>query len=60
MTPLGYLQGAAKDKCYADKPEKIVALKDNIREAIAKIQLPIIGNVLKNQTDRVWPAEATI
>ena len=28
-----------KDKCYADKPETIDALKDNIREAICEIQL---------------------
>ena len=26
-----YLRGAAKDKCYADKPETIDALKDKIR-----------------------------
>ena len=25
--------GAVKDKCYADKPQTIDALKDNIREA---------------------------
>ena len=29
--------GAIKDKCYADKPETIDVLKDNIREAIAEI-----------------------
>ena len=33
-----YLWGALKDKCYADKPETIDALKDNIREAISEIQ----------------------
>ena len=38
------LWGAVKDKCYADKPEIIDALKDNIRE----IQLHTIDNVLKN------------
>ena len=33
MTPLDYyVWGAVKDKCYADKPETIDALKDNIRE----------------------------
>ena len=38
LTPLDYyLWGAVKDKCYADKPETIEALKDNIREAIGKI-----------------------
>ena len=35
LTPLDYyLWSAFKDKCYADKPETIDALKDNIREAI--------------------------
>ena len=29
-----YLWSAVKDKCYANKPELIDALKDNIREAI--------------------------
>ena len=41
-----YLWGAAKDKCYADKPETIDALTDNIREAIGEIQLHTIDNVL--------------
>ena len=54
LTPLdNYLWGAVKDKCYADKPEAIDALKDNIREAIDGIQLHTIDNVLKNSTDRL-------
>ena len=45
LTPLDYyLWGAVKDKCYADKPETIEALKDNIREAIGEIQLHTILN----------------
>ena len=49
LTPLDYnLWGAVKDKCYADKSETIDALKDNIREAIDKIQLHTIDNVLKS------------
>ena len=48
-----YLLGAVKDKCYADKPETIDALKDNIREAIGAIHLHTIDNVLKNWSDRV-------
>ena len=48
-----YLWGAAKDKCYADKPETIDALKGDIREAIGKIQLHTIDNVLKYWTNRV-------
>ena len=54
MTPLDYyLWGAVKDNCYADKPEAIDALKDNVREAIVGTQLHIVDNVLKNWTDRV-------
>ena len=31
LTPLDYyLWGTVKNKCYADKPKKIVSLKDNI------------------------------
>ena len=48
-----YLWRAVKDKCYADKPEKIDVLKDNICEAIGEIQLQTIDNMLKNWTDRV-------
>ena len=40
--------GAVKDMCYAEKPVTIEALKDNIREAISKIQLHTFDNVLKN------------
>ena len=54
LTPLDYyLWGIVKDKLYADKPETINALKDNIREAIGEIQLHTIDNVLKNWNDRV-------
>ena len=45
--------GAVKDKYYADKPETIYALKDNIREVIGDIQLHTIENVLKNWTNYV-------
>ena len=54
MKPLEYyLLGAVRDKFYADEPETIDALKDNIREAIGGIQQHTIDNVLKNCTDRV-------
>ena len=46
-----YLWAAVTDKCYADKPETIDALMDNIHEAIGKIQLHTIDNVLKNWID---------
>ena len=47
-----YLWDAVKDKCYADKPEAIDALKD-IRKAIGEIQLNTTDNVFKNWTDCV-------
>ena len=54
LTPLDYyLWCAVIDKCYADKPGTIDALKGNIREAIGKIQLHTIDNMLKNWTDHV-------
>ena len=54
MTPLDYhLWGAVKNKCYADKPETIDALKDNVHQAIGEIQLHTIDNGIKNWTDRV-------
>ena len=34
-----YVISVVKDKCYADKPEIIEALKENIREAIGEIRL---------------------
>ena len=52
------LWGAVKDKCYADKPEIIDALKDNILGAIGEIQLHTIDNVLKNWTDRGQPRQS--
>ena len=54
LTPLDYyLWDAVKDNCYADKPQTIEALKDNIREAIDEIQLQTIDNLSKIWTDRV-------
>ena len=54
LTPLDYyLWEAVKDKCYANKPETIDALKNNIRAAIAEIKLHKIENLLKNWTDRI-------
>ena len=54
-----YLLAAVKDKCYADKPETIDALKDNIREAVDQIQLHTNDNVLKiGPILWAWPAEA--
>ena len=58
LIPLDYyLWVAVKDECYADKPETIDALKDNICEAISEVQLHTMDNVLNNLTDRVWPRQ---
>ena len=62
LTPLDYyLWGTVKDKCYADKPDTIDALKDNIHDSIfiGEIQLHTIDNVLKNWTDRVVYCKAS-
>ena len=60
LTPFNYyLWGAVKGKCYADKPETIDALKDNIRKANREIQLHIIDNRFKNWTDRVGYCKAS-
>ena len=54
LTPLDYyLWGTVWNKSYADKPETIDALKDNIREAIGEIQLHANDNVHKSWTDRL-------
>ena len=46
LTPFDYyLWGAVKDKCYADKPKTIDALKDNISEVIGEIQLYTIDKI---------------
>ena len=37
-----YLWATVKDKCSANKPKTIDALKDNIRKAIVEIQLNTI------------------
>ena len=51
-TVVSDLWSVVKDKCYADKPETIEDLKDNIHEAIGEIQLHTIDNVLTHWTDR--------
>ena len=58
LTPLDYyLRGAVKDKCYADKPETIDALKDNICEVIGEIQSIMcleIGSSCRLQHGQPW------
>ena len=54
---------AVEDKCYADKPETIDALKHNIREAIGEIQLHTIewnyfllltGRIILSNKKKFW------
>ena len=47
-----YLWSAVKDKCYADEPQIIDALKDNICEAISKIKRHIIDVKEKFYADK--------
>ena len=52
LTPLDYfLWGTVKDKCYANHPETIEALKNEIEIAIRGIEAQTIENVLKNWVD---------
>ena len=48
-----YLWDIVTDKRYADKPETIDALKNNIREAIGEMQMHTIIKKILNCTDRV-------
>ena len=60
MTPLDYfLWGAVKDKCYANHPETIEALKHEIEVAIHGIEAQTIENVLKNWVDRIRYCKAS-
>ena len=58
MTTLDYyLWGAVKHKCYADKPEIIDALKDNIREATLDVLCPVFKEgIISSRADVVWPS----
>lgn len=60
LTPLDYyLWGAVKDKCYANHPATIEALKDEIGAAIDQIELHTIENVLQNWVDRMGYCKAS-
>ena len=54
MTSLDYfLLGAVEDKCYANHPDTIEALKYEIEVAIHGIKAQTIENVQKNWVDRM-------
>ena len=60
MTPLDYFSwGAVKDKCYANHPETIEALKHEIEVAIHGIEAQTFENVLKNCVDRIGYCKAS-
>ena len=60
LTPLDYfLLGAVQDKCYANHPETIEALKYEIEVAIHGIGIQTIKNVLNNWVDRMGYCKAS-
>lgn len=60
LTPLDFfLWGTVKDRCYANNPEKIHALKANINQAIRELQPETINKVLQNWSDRMRYCEAS-
>ena len=59
LTPLDYfLWGDVNDKCYANHPETIEALKHEIEVAIHEIEAQTIENVLKKWVDRMGYCES--
>ena len=60
LTSLDYfLWGAVKDKCYANHPEMIEALKHGIGVAIYGIEAQTIENELKNWVNRMGYCKAS-
>lgn len=60
LTPLDFfLWGAVKDRCYADNPETIPALKHNIATVIGEIGGEIIDKVLQNWIHRMAYCKAS-
>ncbi|GFW34043.1 uncharacterized protein TNCV_287271 [Trichonephila clavipes] len=54
LTPLDYfLWGYVKSLVYADKPQTLYHLKDNIRRVIADIQPHMLEKVIENWTSRL-------
>ncbi|GFV03312.1 putative DD41D transposase [Trichonephila clavipes] len=54
LTPLEYfLWGFAKSLVYADKPQTLDHLEDNIRHVIADIRLQMLEKVIENWTSRL-------
>ncbi|GFU18883.1 DUF4817 domain-containing protein [Trichonephila clavipes] len=54
LTPLDYfLWGYVKSLVYADKPQTLVHLEDNIRRVIADIRPQMVEKVIENWTSRL-------
>ncbi|GFY25733.1 uncharacterized protein TNCV_3060641 [Trichonephila clavipes] len=54
LTPLDYFQwGYVKSLVYADKPQTLDHLEDNIRRVIADIRPQMLGKVIENLTSRL-------
>ncbi|GFT70527.1 putative transposable element [Trichonephila clavipes] len=54
LTPLDYfLWGYVKSLVYADKPQTLDHLEDNIRRVIADIRLQLLEKVIENWTSRL-------
>ncbi|GFX17574.1 putative DD41D transposase [Trichonephila clavipes] len=54
LTPLNYfLWGYVKSLVYADKPQTLDHLEDNIRRVIADIRLQMLEKVIENWTSRL-------
>ncbi|GFV39451.1 putative transposable element [Trichonephila clavipes] len=54
LTPLDYyLWGYVKSLVYADKPQTLDHLEDNIRRVIADIRLQMLEKVIENWTSRL-------
>ncbi|GFX54430.1 uncharacterized protein TNCV_3825291 [Trichonephila clavipes] len=54
LTPLNYfLRGYVKSLVYADKPQMLDHLEDNIRRVIAVIRPQMLEKVIKNRTSRL-------
>ncbi|GFW04112.1 putative transposable element [Trichonephila clavipes] len=57
LTPLDYfLWGYVKSLVYADKPQTLDHLEDNIRRVIANIRPQMLEKVIENWTSRIWTA----
>ena len=54
-----FSKGAVKDKCYANHPETIEALKHEIEVAFHGIEVQTIENVLINSVDRIGYCKAS-